>query len=39
MDNCLFCRIVSREIPSRIVYEDELVLGFCDIAPSRFMFW
>ncbi|HHU77977.1 MAG: histidine triad nucleotide-binding protein [Caldicoprobacterales bacterium] len=34
MDNCLFCRIVSREIPSRIVYEDELVLGFCDIAPK-----
>ena len=24
MDNCLFCRIVKREIPSKIVYEDDL---------------
>jgi len=34
MDNCLFCRIVRREIPSRIVYEDDLVLGFYDIEPK-----
>jgi histidine triad (HIT) family protein len=34
MDNCLFCRIVNREIPSRIVYEDDLVLGFNDISPK-----
>lgn len=34
MDNCLFCRIVNREIPSRIVYEDDLVLGFNDIEPQ-----
>ncbi|HPT78865.1 MAG TPA: histidine triad nucleotide-binding protein [Candidatus Atribacteria bacterium] len=34
MDNCLFCRIVNREIPSRIVYEDDLVLGFYDIQPK-----
>ena len=34
MDNCLFCRIVNREIPSRIVYEDESVLGFYDIEPK-----
>ena len=34
MENCLFCRIVSREIPSRIVYEDDLLLGFYDIEPK-----
>jgi histidine triad (HIT) family protein len=34
MENCLFCRIVNREIPSRIVYEDEFVLGFYDIEPK-----
>jgi histidine triad (HIT) family protein len=34
MDNCLFCRIVNKEIPSRIVYEDDLVLGFNDIQPQ-----
>ena len=26
MDNCLFCKIVRGEIPSRKVYEDDLVL-------------
>ena len=34
MEDCLFCRIVNREIPSRIVYEDEDVLGFYDIEPK-----
>lgn len=34
MDNCLFCRIVNREIPSRIIYEDDMVLGFYDIEPK-----
>lgn len=30
---CLFCRIVRGDIPSRTVYDDELVLAFHDIAP------
>ncbi|NLK07870.1 MAG: histidine triad nucleotide-binding protein [Firmicutes bacterium] len=34
MSDCLFCRIVSREIPSDIVYEDELVIAFNDINPQ-----
>lgn len=34
MDNCLFCRIVRREIPAQIVYEDEQVLAFKDIQPA-----
>lgn len=35
MDNCLFCKIVRGEIPSRKVYEDELVLAFHDVNPAR----
>ena len=31
--NCIFCKIVRGEIPSRKVYEDEHVLAFHDIHP------
>ncbi len=31
---CIFCRIVSGEIPAAILYQDELVLAFADIAPQ-----
>ena len=31
MENCIFCRIVNKQIPSKIVYEDENVLAFHDI--------
>ena len=34
MSDCLFCRIIAREIPSSIVYEDERVLAFKDINPQ-----
>jgi histidine triad (HIT) family protein len=33
MDNCIFCKIVRGEIPSRKAYEDEEVLVFHDIHP------
>lgn len=33
MDNCIFCMINSRKIPSTIVYEDAQVLAFNDISP------
>lgn len=32
-DDCIFCRIVAGEIPSRAVYEDEAVLAFLDANP------
>jgi histidine triad (HIT) family protein len=32
--NCLFCRILRGEIPSRKVYEDEHVYAFEDIDPK-----
>ena len=32
--SCLFCKIVDKEIPADIVYEDEQVLAFRDINPQ-----
>ena len=32
--NCLFCKIIAKEIPSKIVYEDEHVLAFEDLTPQ-----
>ncbi len=34
MTDCLFCKIVDKEIPSDIIYEDEKVLAFNDINPQ-----
>ena len=32
--DCLFCKIISGEVPSEKVYEDEYVFAFRDIAPQ-----
>jgi len=32
--DCIFCKIVKKEIPADIVYEDEKVLAFNDINPQ-----
>lgn len=32
--NCIFCKIVSGEIPAHKVYEDENFLAFLDIHPQ-----
>ena len=34
MSDCLFCKIIAKEIPSNKVYEDELCYAFYDIAPQ-----
>jgi histidine triad (HIT) family protein len=31
MSNCVFCRIVAREIPATVVHEDEHTLAFMDL--------
>ena len=31
--NCIFCKIVNKEIPSEIIYEDDLICCFLDIEP------
>jgi histidine triad (HIT) family protein len=32
-DNCLFCRIVSGEVPARLVYVDPIAVAFLDHRP------
>ena len=34
MSDCLFCKIISGEIPSSKVYEDDVCLAFNDIDPQ-----
>jgi len=34
MSDCVFCKIVAGEIPSKKLYEDEHVLAFHDINPQ-----
>lgn len=34
MEDCIFCKIIRREIPSDIVYEDEEIIAFKDIHPA-----
>ena len=34
MNDCIFCKIVKGDIPSKKAYEDELVYAFHDIAPA-----
>lgn len=32
--NCIFCKIINREIPAKIVYEDDIVIAFLDVNPD-----
>lgn len=34
MSDCLFCKIVRKEVPVKVVYEDEFCIVFPDIAPQ-----
>lgn len=34
MEDCIFCRIVSGQIPCEKVYEDESVVAFHDVNPA-----
>lgn len=34
MNDCLFCRIIAGEIPSKKIYEDGTVYAFADIDPQ-----
>lgn len=33
MNDCIFCKIAAGEIPSTVIYEDEICVAFLDIAP------
>ncbi len=34
MADCLFCKIIARQIPASIVYEDDRVIAFNDLNPQ-----
>lgn len=34
MADCIFCKIIAGEIPSTVVYEDEIMYAFRDIEPQ-----
>lgn len=34
MHNCVFCKIINRELPAAIIYEDHHVIAFLDIAQT-----
>ena len=34
MTDCLFCKIIAGEIPSKTIFEDDDVFAFNDIAPQ-----
>lgn len=33
MNDCIFCKIINREIPSEIMYEDDKMIAFKDVNP------
>lgn len=34
MEDCLFCKIINKQLPSEIVYEDDVCVVFKDINPK-----
>lgn len=34
MKNCLFCKIINKDIPAKIVYEDDICIAFLDISQT-----
>ena len=33
MEDCIFCKIIRKEIPSKIVFENDLMIAFEDLNP------
>lgn len=34
MTNCLFCKIVNKEIPADVIFENDMALGILDVHPK-----
>lgn len=34
MSDCIFCKIIDKKIPARIIYEDEHAIAFEDVNPQ-----
>lgn len=35
MEDCIFCKIINKEIPAAVVYEDNNIISFLDIMPAN----
>ena len=35
MNECIFCKIGNKEIPAKVLYEDEIVIAYLDINPMH----
>ena len=36
MDNCIFCKIINKEIPGKIIYEDDICIAFLDLSQATY---
>jgi histidine triad (HIT) family protein len=36
MDDCIFCKIIRKEIPANIIHETDDVIAFVDLHPNNF---
>lgn len=36
MDNCIFCKIANKEIPGKIIYEDDICMAFLDLSQATY---
>ena len=34
MENCIFCKITNKEIPGKVIYEDDICLAFLDLSQT-----
>lgn len=34
MNDCIFCKIIKKEIPAKLVFESDFLIAFPDISPS-----
>lgn len=34
MTDCIFCKIIQKDIPAKVIYEDDDILAFHDISPK-----
>jgi len=34
LDSCIFCKIAAKQIPAKLIYEDDDLLAFHDINPA-----
>ena len=35
MEKCVFCKIINKELPAKLLYEDEDVIVFPDLRPVK----